>query len=105
MSIVAIGYWCLVIGHLLVPALLAETHSPMSFKSLLASGQLCRIFCSGRIIHPVVFDVHGMCGGFHGIWLDQEHCGVSYEQVVLAAACCRANGMDSFVRMAMTNYS
>ena len=77
----------------------------MSFKSLLAAGQLCRIFCSGRIIHPVVFDVHGMCGGFHGIWIDQEHCGTTYEQVVLAAACCRANGMDSFVRMAMTNYS
>jgi 4-hydroxy-2-oxoheptanedioate aldolase len=39
----------------------------MSFKSLLAANQLCRIFCSGWIIHPVVFDVHGMCGGFHGI--------------------------------------
>ena len=78
---------------------------PHRFKDLLAAGQLCRIICSGRIIHPVVFDLYGMCGGFHGIWIDQEHCGVTYEQVVLATACCRANNLDTFVRMAMTNYS
>ncbi len=75
------------------------------FKELLAKNELCRVFCSGRLIHPVVYDVHGMCGGFHGIWLDQEHCAVTYEQIVLASACCRANGMDSFVRMAMTDYA
>ena len=78
---------------------------PYRFKDLLARNELCRVFCSGRIIHPVVFDVHGMCGGFHGVWIDQEHCAVTYEQIVLATACCRANGMDSFVRMAMTGYS
>src|SRR5262245_5802464 len=75
------------------------------FKDRLAKGQLCRIFCVGRIIHPAVFDVHGMVGGYHGFWIDQEHAGITYEQVVLAAACGRANGMDSFVRMSMTNYA
>ncbi|WP_425616364.1 HpcH/HpaI aldolase/citrate lyase family protein [Anatilimnocola sp. NA78] len=76
-----------------------------SFKTLLAEGTLCRIFCSGRIIHPVVFDVVGMLGGFHGFWIDQEHAAVSYEQIVLASACGRANGLDNFVRMPMSNYA
>jgi len=51
------------------------------FKQRLAKGQLCRIFCVGRLIHPAVFDVHGMVGGYHGFWIDQEHAGVTYEQI------------------------
>jgi 4-hydroxy-2-oxoheptanedioate aldolase len=75
------------------------------FKDRLAKGQLCRIFCIGRLVHPAVFDLHGMVGGYHGFWLDQEHAGLTYEQIVLAACCGRANGMDNFVRMPMTNYA
>ena len=75
------------------------------FKELLKGGQLCRVFCSGRIIHPVVFDVHGMVGGFHGFWIDQEHAGVTYEQIALASCCGRAHGLDNFVRMAMEGYA
>ena len=77
----------------------------MRFKHLLAEDRLCRIFCIGRLIHPVLFDVHGMVGGFHGFWIDQEHAAVTYEQIALASACGRANDMDCFVRMAMTGYS
>jgi len=75
------------------------------FKDRLAKGQLCRIFCVGRLVHPAVFGIHGMVGGYHGFWMDQEHVGLSYEQVVLAACAGRANGMDNFVRMPMTNYA
>jgi 4-hydroxy-2-oxoheptanedioate aldolase len=75
------------------------------FKQRLSQGKLCRIFCVGRLVHPAVFDVHGMVGGYHGFWIDQEHVGVTYEQVVLAACAGRANGMDCFVRMPMTNYA
>jgi 4-hydroxy-2-oxoheptanedioate aldolase len=75
------------------------------FKSRLAKNELCRVFCVGRLIHPALFDIHGMVGGYHGFWIDQEHSGVTYEQVCLAACAGRANGMDSFVRMAMTNYA
>lgn len=71
------------------------------FKARLAKNQLCRVYCVGRLIHPAVFDVHGMVGGYHGFWIDQEHAGVTYEQVCLAACAGRANGHDSFVRMAM----
>lgn len=76
-----------------------------SFKQMLARGEMCRILCSGRIIHPVVFDVVGMCGGFDGFWIDQEHAAVSYEQIALTSACCRANNMDCFVRMPMVGYA
>ena len=77
----------------------------MRFKERLTANELCRIFCIGRLIHPVLFDVHGMVGGFHGFWIDQEHAAVSYEQIALASACGRANNMDCFVRMAMTGYA
>jgi 2-dehydro-3-deoxyglucarate aldolase/4-hydroxy-2-oxoheptanedioate aldolase len=76
-----------------------------NFKQLLSRGELCRVFCSGRIMHPVVFDIHGMIGGFHGCWIDQEHAAVSYADIALASACCRANGMDCFVRMPMVGYA
>lgn len=75
------------------------------FKDRLAKGQLCRVFCVGRLIHPAVFDLHGMVGGYHGFWIDQEHAGVTYEQIVLASCAGRANGLDCFVRMPMTNYA
>jgi len=75
-----------------------------SFKELLSAGRTVRVFCVGRIVHPVVFDVFGMVGGFDGCWLDQEHAGLTYEQVALASACSRANGFDSFVRMPLSGY-
>jgi 2-dehydro-3-deoxyglucarate aldolase/4-hydroxy-2-oxoheptanedioate aldolase len=58
-----------------------------------------------RIFHPVVFDVIGMTGGFHGFWIDQEHASATYDQIVLASACGRANGFDNFVRMPMSGYA
>lgn len=76
-----------------------------TFRQRLADGETVRIFAAGRMIHPVMFDAYALAGGFHGFWLDQEHCGLTYEQVMLASVCARANDFDCFVRMAMTNYS
>ena len=73
----------------------------MSFRQLFAGSEIIRVFSVGRIVHPVVFDLYGMIGGFHGCWLDQEHAGITYEQIVLASACAgqrlrylRADGDD-----------
>lgn len=74
------------------------------FQELLASGRVVRVFSVSRIVHPVVFDVFGMAGGFDGLWLDQEHGGMSVEQVQAASAFARANGLGLFVRMAPTGY-
>ena len=68
------------------------------FRELLAAGELVRVFALGRLTHPVTIDMFALAGGFHGFWLDQEHCGLTYQQVQLAAACARANNFDCFVR-------
>jgi 4-hydroxy-2-oxoheptanedioate aldolase len=75
------------------------------FRELLATDRLVRIFCLVRVIHPVVVDMFGLAKGFDGFWLDQEHGGLTYEQINMASVCARANGFDSFVRMAPTDYA
>jgi 2-dehydro-3-deoxyglucarate aldolase/4-hydroxy-2-oxoheptanedioate aldolase len=75
-----------------------------NFRDRLAEAEPMRVFSVSRIVHPVVFDLFGMAGGFHGLWLDQEHGGMTVEQVRLASACARANGLGMFVRMAPTGY-
>lgn len=76
-----------------------------SFKKMLAEGQFVRAFSMGRVIHPVIIDMFGLAGGYDGFWLDQEHGGLTYDQINLASVCGRANNFDCFVRMATTSYS
>ena len=78
---------------------------PTSFKAKLAAGQLVKIFAVGRIPSVIIVDLFGLAGGFDGFWIDQEHTGLPYEQVMLLALAARANDMDCFVRMAPTNYA
>ena len=75
------------------------------FQDLLATGRVLRVFSVSRIVHPVVFDVFGMAGGFDGLWLDQEHGGMTVPQIQMASAFARANRLGLFVRMAPTGYS
>jgi 2-dehydro-3-deoxyglucarate aldolase/4-hydroxy-2-oxoheptanedioate aldolase len=76
-----------------------------TFKQLLAGDRLVRIFSIPRIVHPIVFDMFGLAGGYDGFWLDQEHGGITYEQVVLAGVCARANNFDLMVRIVANNYA
>jgi 2-dehydro-3-deoxyglucarate aldolase/4-hydroxy-2-oxoheptanedioate aldolase len=78
---------------------------PSSFKEKLAANQLVRIFAVGRIPSVVVVDLFGLAGGFDGFWIDQEHAGLTYEQILILSTAARANDMDSFVRMAPTDYA
>jgi len=75
------------------------------FQELLATDRVLRVFSVSRIVHPVVFDVLGMAGGFDGFWLDQEHGGMTVPQVQLASASARANRLGMIIRMAPTGYS
>lgn len=79
--------------------------SPATFKQIFAAGRVAKVFSLARIIHPVMVDLFGLAGGYDGFWIDQEHGGLTYEQVLLASVCARANGMDTFVRMAPSNYA
>ncbi len=78
---------------------------PGFFKSLLATDRLVRVFCTGRLVHPVTIQMFGLAGGFDGFWLDQEHAGISIEQITVSALAGRASGMGSFVRMPLTGYA
>ena len=60
------------------------------FQELLAGDRVVRVFSVSRIVHPVVFDVFGFSGGWDGLWLDQEHGGMTTEQVRMTAAFARA---------------
>jgi 2-dehydro-3-deoxyglucarate aldolase/4-hydroxy-2-oxoheptanedioate aldolase len=60
---------------------------------------------SGEELNPVVIDLYGLAGGFDGIWLDQEHVGLTYKDVQIAAVSARANNFDMIVRMPPTNYA
>jgi len=77
----------------------------MLFKEMLAADKLVRIFNLGRVVHPVLIDLFALSKGYHGFWIDQEHGGLTYEQICLACVCARANQFDTIVRMAPTDYS
>jgi 2-dehydro-3-deoxyglucarate aldolase/4-hydroxy-2-oxoheptanedioate aldolase len=75
------------------------------FKELLAEGKVVKVFSMARFIHPVVVDMFAIAGGYDGFWLDQEHGGLTYEQICLGAICARANDFDCFVRLAPISYA
>ncbi|REK17216.1 MAG: hypothetical protein DWQ37_07040 [Planctomycetota bacterium] len=75
------------------------------FKELLAGGKVIRVFCSGRLLHPVSIQMFGLAGGYDGFWLDAEHAGISTEQITSAALVGRACGLGSFLRLPMTSYA
>jgi 4-hydroxy-2-oxoheptanedioate aldolase len=74
-------------------------------KELLATGQLVRVFGTGQLCHPKFIEILGMHGGFDAVWLDQEHGGLSMQQIELGCLAARAAGIDSFVRLAPTDYA
>lgn len=75
-----------------------------TFKELLATDELIRVFALARVINPVVIEMFGLAGGYRGFWLDQEHAFLSTEQMVTAALAAKANDMDCFVRVAPIGY-
>jgi 2-keto-3-deoxy-L-rhamnonate aldolase RhmA len=75
-----------------------------TFKELLATDELIRVFSMARVIHPVVVELFGLAGKYHGFWLDQEHAFISTEQIVTVSLAARANDFDCFVRVPPTGY-
>jgi 2-dehydro-3-deoxyglucarate aldolase/4-hydroxy-2-oxoheptanedioate aldolase len=75
-----------------------------TFKELLAGDELIKVFNIGRIPHPIIIEMYGLAGGYHGFWLDQEHCGATAQETIVAAITARANNMDCFVRVAPEGY-
>jgi 2-dehydro-3-deoxyglucarate aldolase/4-hydroxy-2-oxoheptanedioate aldolase len=74
-------------------------------KELLAQGKPTRVFGVGQLCYPKLIEMIGLQGGFDAIWLDQEHAGLTITQIELAALAARAAGIDTFVRLAATDYA
>src|SRR5438105_3338448 len=74
-------------------------------KSLLQQGKLVKVFGLGQLCHPKVVEIIGLHGGYDAVWLDQEHAGLSIEQIEHASRAARGTGLDSFVRLAPTDYA
>src|ERR1044071_4825964 len=74
-------------------------------KERLAQGKLVRVFGMGQLCHPKFVDIIGQHGGYDAVWLDQEHAGLSIAQIEQACLAARAVGIDSFVRLAPTDYA
>lgn len=76
-----------------------------TIKSRLDSGKQVNIFSIGAIPSPKLIDLVALVGGYHGIWIDEEHAGLSLTQIELLTLACRSVGLDSYVRLAPLNYA
>ncbi|MCA9201531.1 MAG: host specificity protein [Planctomycetales bacterium] len=75
-----------------------------TLKQRLSAGEMTRVFAMGRVVHPIVIEMFGLAGGYHGFWLDQEHASISTEQIVTVSLAGRANDLDCFVRIPPIGY-
>jgi 4-hydroxy-2-oxoheptanedioate aldolase len=74
-------------------------------KDALAQGKLVRVFMIGQLCQAKIVEIIGQHGGYDAIWLDQEHAGLSIAQIEHACLAARSVGLDSFVRLAATDYA
>jgi 2-keto-3-deoxy-L-rhamnonate aldolase RhmA len=74
-------------------------------KQALGQGRVTRVFGVGQLYHPKLIEIIGLQGGFDAVWLDQEHAGLTIEQIEHAARAARVAGLDSFVRLTATDYA
>lgn len=74
-------------------------------KQLLAEGKVVRVIGVGQLCSPKIVEIIGFQGGFDAVWLDREHADLSIAQIEEACRAARASGIDSFVRLAPTDYA
>jgi 2-dehydro-3-deoxyglucarate aldolase/4-hydroxy-2-oxoheptanedioate aldolase len=74
-------------------------------KAALAQGKLVRVFCLGQLCSPKMMEIIGVHGGFDAVWLDQEHAGLTIEQIEHSVRAARGCGLETFVRLAATDYA
>ena len=76
-----------------------------TLKQRLNAGEFVRICGVGRMPHHNLIHVIGMSGGFHGLWFDMEHVGLSSQELEIATMAAREHGLDTFCRVAPTDYA
>ncbi len=76
-----------------------------TIKQRLADGQVLNVAAVGRIVHHNLIQMIGLQGGFHALWFDMEHMEYPTEKLEVGTLASRSLGMDSFVRLAVTDYA
>jgi 2-keto-3-deoxy-L-rhamnonate aldolase RhmA len=74
-------------------------------KELLTGSRPVRVFGLGQLCAPKLVEIVGLVGGFDAVWFDQEHGGLTVEQIEHASRAARGCGLDSFVRLTATDYA
>jgi 2-dehydro-3-deoxyglucarate aldolase/4-hydroxy-2-oxoheptanedioate aldolase len=76
-----------------------------TLKQRLNDGETVLTFAAGRVYHHNFLQIVGLAGGFHGVWLDMEHVGLTTQDLEVATLACKAHGLDTFCRVAPTDYA
>ena len=76
-----------------------------TIKQRLARNELVMSAAVGRVLHHNFVQMIGLSGSFHAVWFDQEHVGLTVEQLEVATLAARSVGLDNFVRVAPTDYA
>jgi 2-dehydro-3-deoxyglucarate aldolase/4-hydroxy-2-oxoheptanedioate aldolase len=74
-------------------------------KALLRQGRVVRVFGLGHLFRPEMVEMVVWLGGFDGVWFDLEHTALTAADVAAGARAARACGLDSFARLAATDYA
>jgi 2-dehydro-3-deoxyglucarate aldolase/4-hydroxy-2-oxoheptanedioate aldolase len=74
-------------------------------KEILARDAIVHVFGMGQLCSTKLIEIVALAGGYDAIWLDQEHTGMTVREIELFTLACRAHGLDSFVRVAPTDYA
>jgi len=74
-----------------------------TLKQRLLAGESVVVCSVGRVLQHNFTQLIGIAGGFHGLWLDMEHVGLTTEQLEVTTLAARAHGLDTFCRVAPTD--
>ncbi len=74
-------------------------------KESLRSRRLVRVAYLGQLCNPKMVEILALGGGYDAVWFDQEHTGVSIVDVENCCRAARSCGLDTFVRLAPTDYA
>jgi len=76
-----------------------------SLKQTIQGGDVARVMSLGALAFPRIVEIVGMRSDLDGIWIDQEHCATPLETMRHMVAHARLAGLDSFARVAPTDYA
>ncbi|QDU80687.1 5-keto-4-deoxy-D-glucarate aldolase [Polystyrenella longa] len=76
-----------------------------NIKARLLNDEMVVALGVGRVPHHNLIQMVGINKGFHAVWLDHEHAGMSMENLEVMTLAARSQGLDCFVRIAPTDYA